>query len=89
MKELTLNGFEVSSKPIEEGDTALVIRSDGRVQAYVKEAAQDGREHSGDMLNLYTIFALMIVLGQRDLVELMETEVETKVRDVMRLRSVN
>jgi hypothetical protein len=89
MNDLKLDGVNINTNPIVEGDVGLVIRKDGSVDIVIHSASEDGREISADHDRVKTAVALNILLAQGPLMATARAEVDLKVAAGMKLRVVN
>ena len=86
--DLKFNGFTTSTQPVGPGDVALVIREDGSVEAMFSEASEDGREISADTLRVQTIYGLMILAANEELLQAATVEAGVKIKQAMKPKLV-
>lgn len=88
MNDLRIEGVNINTNPIDDGDVALVIRKSGTVDLVMKYASEDGREISTEYDRLKTVLALNILLAQGPLMQAALAEVDLKIAESMKLRVV-
>lgn len=89
MKPLNFKGFRTSTDPIAEGDVAVVIRKDGRVEAVIQSADENGQNQSAETHDILTAYGLILLANDPDLIHAARESAWEKVKDAMKLRTVN
>jgi len=87
--QLQFNGFATSTEPPSGEDVALVIRADGRVEAFIPSVDGTNRPVAGSVEAVRAVYALMLVAAQEGVMNAALNDVDAKVADAMKLRVVN
>tara|TARA_B100000749_G_scaffold254723_1_gene222356 strand:- start:397 stop:669 length:273 start_codon:yes stop_codon:yes gene_type:complete len=89
MTDLTLNGFDTSHEQLQDGDVALVIRKDGRVQAMIPEALKDRPDMEDLNPNIMMVYGMILLMAQDNLIHMAAFEAERQIKDAMQARVIS
>lgn len=68
MKNMFAETYETTDTPLEDGDVAVVIRKNGRVQTMVKDCS-DPNCPSAEADDILTAYGVTTLLGEQNLIE--------------------
>lgn len=89
MTDLRINGFDTSHEQLQDGDVALVIRKDGRVQAMIPESLQDRPGMEDLNPNIMMVYGLILLMAQDNVAYMAAQEAENQIKEAMKARVIS